>query len=594
MMPRKKSSDNMFDKINYILTKKQKFHLILLFIVILIGTALELLGVSAILPLIDVVMNPDVIESNQYLYFIKKMFDIDSIKGFILFVSLSLVVIYIVKNLYLVFMNSTMLRFTKNCQVFLSTRIMDVYVKQDYLFHVTHNTAELQRNISYDVSQFIQFVNSSLQLLTEMSVCVVLVIFLIMQDVFTTLAVAGILSIFIIGTATVLKNVLGELGEKGRIVGAMGTQISLQIFQGIKDIKVFNREEFFINTYSENAIENAGLQRKQQLYNYLPKPIMESICICGLLATLSIKIYFGEVNEIERFIPVLSVFAIAAFRMLPSFNRITGYMGSIMYAKPSVSALYDDLIHVELLEKNTGQEIIEGDLKFRNEITIKDVYFSYPNKEKNVLEGVSFSISKNSSVAIIGPSGAGKTTLVDILLGILKPQKGLITVDDKDIFSNIGNWHSMVGYIPQEIYLIDDSIRRNIAFGMEEEDIDNQAIERAIREAQLDGFIKELPAGIESRVGERGVMLSGGQRQRIGIARALYHNPSVLVLDEATSALDNATEAAVMEAINSFQGNKTLIVIAHRLTTIRNCDCIYEVRDGRISPKNKEELFTNG
>ncbi len=581
----------MLKKIDYIFTKKQKIHLILLFIIILIGTALELLGVSAILPLIDVVMDPGVIERNRYFLFIKELFSIDSVKGFVLYISLLLVAIYIVKNVYLVFMNNTMIRFTKNCQVFLATKIMNVYVWQDYLFHVTHNTAELQRNIGYDVSQFIQFISSALQLLTEISVCIVLVGFLLMQDMFTTLAVAGILSVFIITTVSVLKSVLGHLGEKSRIVGARGTQISIQIFQGIKDIKVLNKEKFFINSFSENAIEDAGLQRKQQLYNYLPKPIMESICICGLLVVLSIRIVLGSDDEISKFIPILSVFAVAAFRMLPSFNRITGYMGTIMFAKPSVNALFDDLKQVELLEKNTGHGTGNAVLKLEKEIRINDVSFAYPDTEKNILEHATLNIEKNTSVAIIGSSGAGKTTFVDVILGLLIPQSGAITADGKNIFDDIRGWHALVGYIPQEIYLIDDSIRRNIAFGIDDADIDDHAIERAVREAQLEDFIRSLPAGIETRVGERGTMISGGQRQRVGIARALYHNPQILIMDEATSALDNATEKAVMEAINNFQGNKTIIVIAHRLSTIRNCDYIYEVVNGGIREVDKGEIF---
>ncbi|HAG69909.1 MAG TPA: ABC transporter ATP-binding protein [Lachnospiraceae bacterium] len=581
----------MLKGIGYIFNKKQKLRLVFLFFVILVGTGLELLGVSAILPLVEVVMDPSAIDENRYLSFVKELLGIQSVAGFVLFMALCLIVVYIVKNVYLIYMNNALISFTKSCQVYLATKIMNVYVRQSYLFHVIHNTAELQRNISLDVSQFVQFVSAGLQLLTEASVCVVLIGFLIRQDVVTTLSVAAILLIFILVAASWLRRILGDLGEKARVAGARGTQISLQIFNGIKDIKVFNREGYFLKSYEDYAVYEARLQRKQQLYNYLPKPIMESVCICSLLVTLSFRIYYGSAEELMSFVPTLSVFAIAAFRMLPSFNRITGYMGTLSYAKASVNALYEDLRQIEELERAEKQRNIPGELTFEDKVEIRNVSFRYPESERPVFEAVNIILKKNTSIALIGPSGAGKTTLADVVLGVLTPSTGSIYLDGTDIYSHLDEWHRMTGYIPQEIYLLDDTILKNIAFGIDEQEINTEEVKRAAREAQLEEFIETLPEGYETRVGERGVMLSGGQRQRIGIARALYHNPSVLVLDEATSALDNATEAAVMEAINSFQGNKTLIVIAHRLSTIRSCDLIYEVNEGSVSLKRPGEVF---
>ena len=582
----------MLKKIGYIFNRKQKLKLVLLFFVILVGTGLELLGVTAILPLVNVVMSPEMIDTNGYMRFIRELLGIETVNGFVLLMALVLIVVYIVKNLYLIYMNNALIGFTRNCQVYLSTKIMDVYVRQDYLFHVMHNTAELQRNISLDVNQFVQFISAGLQLLTEVSVCIVLVGFLLRQDVMTTLSVAVILLVFILVAASWLRSRLGELGEKARITGARGTQISLQIFNGIKDIKVFNREGYFLKSYEDYAVTEASLQKKQQLFSYLPKPIMESVCICSLLVTLSVRIYFGSQEDLVSFIPTLSVFAIAAFRMLPSFNRITGYMGTISYAKASVNALYDDLKQIEVLIREEKKSNVDsGELIFNNALRIRELSFRYPGSDKYVFEDVSFDIKKDSSVALIGPSGAGKTTLADVILGVLQPVKGNISLDDTDIFSHLGSWHKMVGYIPQEIYLLDDTIYRNIAFGIADEQIDMGEVRRAAAEAQLEGFVETLPDKYDTRVGERGVMLSGGQRQRIGIARALYHNPQVLVLDEATSALDNATESAVMEAINSFQGSKTLIVIAHRLSTIKNCDRIYEVNEGTVTQRDPEDVF---
>ena len=313
---------------------------------------------------------------------------------------------------------------------------------------------------------------------------------------------------------------------------------------------------------------------------------METVCICGLLLFMSTRIYLGA--DMASFVPVMSVFAIAAVRMLPSFNRISGCIGAITFNKASVDAVYNDLKEIEGLRVQFEEDSKDSvEVTLNDVLSIQNVTFAYPSKpDKVILNNVSIKIPKNSSVAFIGPSGAGKTTLADVILGVLKPQEGRVFCDDMDVYEHLHSWHKIVGYIPQSIFLIDDTVRANVAFGIDEKEINDEKVWEALEEAQLADFVREQKDGLYSRVGDRGVKLSGGQRQRIGIARALYSNPQILVLDEATSALDTDTETAVMEAIDSLAGSKTMIIIAHRLTTIKNCDVVFEVRNGSVFEKN--------
>jgi ABC-type multidrug transport system fused ATPase/permease subunit len=322
----------------------------------------------------------------------------------------------------------------------------------------------------------------------------------------------------------------------------------------------------------------------------IPKYIVEAVCMTGLLLAIIFKLLWGTADMVY-FVPQLTVFAVAAFRLMPSVGRINGYVSQMISSLPSVNLVYHDLEEVDDYQKKQT-EVIQKDWKFRNQIAIENVTFHYSGTERRVIDHVSFTIPRGKMIAFIGTSGAGKTTMVDLILGLLSPDSGKICADGMDVHRNPQTWHRELGYIPQSIYLADESIRENIAFGVDTDKIDDEAVNRAIHQAQLDEYISSLPDGVNTMVGDRGVRISGGQRQRIGIARALYHNPEILVLDEATSALDSETESAVMEAINSLQGVKTLIVIAHRLTTIQNADLFYRVEDGKVISQTKEEVFS--
>lgn len=582
----------MLKKISYVLNRRQKINLIILLVTIFIGAFAELLGVSAIMPIIEIAMNPETINEKWYLQSLSDITGITDANQMLVLLAVLLIVIYILKNIYITMMYSLQYRFIFNNQQRLSVKMMKCYMKQDYLFHVSKNVAEFQRNITNDVNGFFTVALNLLQFLAEFSVSAVLVIFLLVQDLLSTVVVASLLVIFMVSFTFFFKKVLVKKGEENRQANVQLSKWLIQSFSGIKEIKVTNGEEFFISNYDKQYKTFANIQRKQSILTYLPKPVMETVCICSILLAMIIKIVVVG-SDITSFVTTLSVFAVAALRMLPSFNKITGYISGMMFNKPSIDAVYKDLLEIEKL---TNQKVAEQQdsqqIVFNQTIELKKLSFHYPESDQWILKNADLKIAKNTSVAFIGASGAGKTTAADLILGILEPQEGTIAIDGTDIRKCMSSWHENIGYIPQTIYLMDDTIRANIAFGIPQSEVDGEAILKALKEAQLDQFVAALPEGLDTIVGDRGVKLSGGQRQRIGIARALYRNPKVLILDEATSALDNETEKEVMQAIDGLHGTRTLIVIAHRLSTIKNCDKIYEVGDGTFHEKDKNEILT--
>lgn len=569
---------NLIKKMSYIFDRKQKIHLVILFCIMFVGGFVELLGVSAILPLIDVIMEPDVLQTNEMYAFVYNLLGMKSVEDFVLAVSVALIFIYIIKNIFLVGMSSLQFRFTHNNQRRLAYKLMDCYMHQDYLFHISKNTADLQRNVIQDVSTFFATVLYIIQLATESIVCIMLIAYLIWVDCATTLGVLGIVGVFTSCFYLIYRKKLKKGGERHRALNALVFKWIHQALGGIKEIKVLNREEYFLEIWDTTYEKSMTTMRKQRMINLIPKPMLETICVCGLLVTMCLRIASGA--ELTQFVSTLSVFAVAAFRMLPSFNKITGYISNIIFSQASVNSIYEEVLEIERLNKKRAKGD-QGNITFDKGITLQNLHFAYPNTEQDVLKGIDLEIPKNKSVAFIGPSGSGKTTLIDLVLGVLDPTGGNILSDGEDIQQNMTEWHHKLGYIPQTIYLIDDTIRANIGFGMPDKSIDEKQLWKALEEAQLAEFVRGLPEGLMTHIGEKGVKLSGGQRQRIGIARTLYSNPEILVMDEATSALDNETEQGVMEAVSNLAGKKTMLIVAHRLTTIVNCDLIYEIIDGK-------------
>ena len=482
------------------------------------------------------------------------------------------------------------MKFTYGIQQKLSTRLLTTYLDEPYTFHLNKNIAELQRSMQEDTALFTQVVMHTLQLIAEIVVCGALGLYLFNVSQSITFVIVALLAICVLIFTKINKNFAKKLGKDAQIYKGKLYQWVNQSLCGVKEVKVLNREDYFVSSYRKYYKLYIKGVRLNRLLSITPKYLVEAVCMTGLLIAIVIKLNFGQ-KELTAFIPQLATFAVAAFRLLPSVGRINEHVTNIMYAIPSVDLIYEDLKGIEDYQEQQKQDEV-SQWHFEKEIRVNKITYAYPDAETNVLEDAECIIPKGKTVALVGSSGAGKTTLADIILGLLVPQRGKILADEINVFKNLGIWHHKIGYIPQVIYLSDDTIRNNVAFGVYEDKIDDEAIKAALEKAQLWEFVDSLPMGLDTLVGDRGVRLSGGQRQRIGIARALYHDPEILVLDEATSALDSETEAAVMEAIEQLQGTKTMLIIAHRLTTIRKADIIYEVENQKIVQKSKEEIFS--
>lgn len=579
----------MYKKLSYIFSKRDKYKIALLLCIMVAGSFLELLGVAVFQPFVNIIMMPDSIQENPYLARIYQMFGCSTTESFLTVVALGIIVIYVVKNVYLWVEQNLIMKFTYGMQQKLSTRLLTTYLSEPYTFHLNKNIAELQRSMQEDTGLFTQVLMHTLQLVAEVVVCIVLGVYLFTVSNSITVVIVGLLILCVVLFTKITKRFTEQLGKEAQVYKGKLYQWVNQSLGGVKEVKVLNREEFFVSSYKKYYGLYIKGVRINRLLSITPKYMVEAVCMTGLLIAIIIKLNFGH-GELENFILQLATFAVAAFRLLPSVGRINEHVNNILYAVPSVDLIYGDLKGIEDYQESKGEE--EGkEWSFEHGITAKHITYAYPNTDTNVLEDANCVIPKGKTVAFIGSSGAGKTTMADIILGLLAPQRGKILVDDIDVFKNLTMWHHQIGYIPQVIYLSDDTIRNNIAFGIHEDQIDEEAVRTALKKAQLAEFVDTLPDGLDTIVGDRGVRLSGGQRQRIGIARALYHDPEILVLDEATSALDNETETAVMEAIESLQGSKTMIIIAHRLTTIQNADIIYEVGDGKVTERSKEYVF---
>lgn len=580
----------MIKKLNYIFTKKEKIHLAFVFLVILIGSFIELLGVSVFLPFIDILMKPDsIMEQKKYRYFYE-LLGFSSTDHFLIALGILICAVYLFKNLYLTFQQNCMLKFSYTTRMHLATKLLSTYMAEPYTFHLNKNISELQRSLQYDANQFMQLINSSLQALAEVAVVICLGIYLIYVSPTISMVIIGLVVICIGLFFWISKKFSKRIGAQNEAYNAKLYQWINQSLGGIKEVKVLNREKFFVDSYKEVYKKLIKGAKNNEMLAAVPKYILETVCIIGMIIAVIGKLLWGR-RDLNAFVVQMSAFAVAAFRLLPSVGKISAYINNIMYSIPSLDLIYKDLKEIEnFIPKENDISAIEK-WNFDNSIELLNVSYAYEGTDKKVLNNISLTIRKGETVALIGSSGAGKTTLADVFLGLLIPQQGSIRVDGKNIYENINSWHRMLGYIPQTIYLSDDTIRNNVAFGIKEEDIDEQAVVEALKKAQLYDFIQTLEQGLETFVGDRGVRLSGGQRQRIGIARALYCNPEVLVLDEATSALDTETETAVMEAIDSLKGYKTMVIIAHRLTTIQNADKIYEVVDGNVVIRSKEDIL---
>lgn len=577
----------MLKKMQKIFDRKQKLEILKLMVLVIIGAFSELIGVSVIVPFISVITTPEELMQEPVVGRICKIAGITRSGQLIIGIAVLLSLIYIIKNIIALVLADQQYKFSYYGRRNLKNRMMRCYMQQDYAFHQENNSADLMRNINGDTDMFYETVLNMLQLVSELCICAVLAAFLFVRDPVITICVAISMGILVIIFLTKFKKSLSFLGHQRRSSTAGMTKCMQQGFGGIKEIKVSNKENVFCEDYEKSNLIYTEAMRKNLLLNAIPKPVMEMICISSLMAVIAFKIYMN--SNTEGFITTLGVFAVAAFKLLPSINKISGYLSTIIHNGVVVDIIHKELEHIRELEQNIDKDAAEadGEIAFETEICLDDVSFRYPDAEDDVLEHVTLKIPKNRSIAFIGPSGAGKTTLVDLILGVMVPTKGCIRIDGQELGDKVRGWHKQIGYIPQTIYMLDDTIRNNVRFELSEPDGDDSQIWEALEEAQLKEFAEGLEHGLDTLIGEAGTRISGGQRQRIGIARALYRKPSVLVLDEATSALDTDTEQAVMESIAHLKGKMTILIIAHRLSTIEDCEIVYEIKDKNAVKQQK-------
>lgn len=597
----------------YILNRPQKILCIFVFIMTCLGSVLECLGVSAIIPLVNIIVDPHAVETSSLFTKIPWIKELSYAEMVMLIVG-GVIVLYLIKNIFFIFLSWVRIKFSCKIQREVSIRMMESYMSRGYQFFLKKDIGELSRGVNNDTVAVYFVIYAGFRLLSDLITILLICLFMIFSDwmlslIMIAMALACVLLIYF-----VFRKNMHKAGVQDREYKAKAGQTMYEAFQGIKDILILRKQKYFIDEYEKNQIQVQAAQCKQTVGQESPAFIIEGLCISGLMMAVAFRVVMGE--QSAEFIATLAAFAVGAFRILPSLGRISIALNQVVTNMPGVNSVYNNIAEAEeyevmhpnssfrrrryrgLIEREGGSandkydaKLAVPDKEFKEQLLLNNITFRYDEKSENILENLSLKIIKGQSIAFIGSSGAGKSTLVDIILGLLVPQKGKIIMDGQDIINIPEIWSKIVGYVPQSVFLTSGSIKENVAFGERREEIDTDRVKDALKRAKLADFIDGLPSGMETRVGDRGVRLSGGQRQRIAIARALYHQPEIMVLDEATSALDNDTEAAIMSAINTLQGHVTLIIVAHRLTTVRNCDVIYEVRDKQIIKKEKAEVY---
>jgi ABC-type multidrug transport system fused ATPase/permease subunit len=563
--------------------KKQKLSMLRLLVMMVISAALETGTVLMVMTVVQLILTPDVLEQGDKYQTICRILHLNSTVQFSVAAILFLIILYIVKNLFGFLLQKSLYKFVFSNQFKTASSLMKNFVRRDYEYYLNVETSVIQRSITADVSNMYALIMSVLQIASEVIVAVFLVVALAMKDIVMTVIIAVLLVVTLVVIKNIIKPIMNRTGKENQDYGAEMFARIAETIQGIKEIKVAGREQYFIGEYCKVGDVYVKAMERANIFNNTPKLLIETVCMAGLLGYIMVLIITGA--DVSGMVSLFAAFGIAAMRLLPAASRINNQMTSMAFNEPFFFNVSDNLVD-ETSDENTDISYAvaaKEKLPVTREITLDNITYHYPNSDKQIFDHASVTFPIGKSIGVVGTSGAGKTTVIDILLGLLKLQDGRVLADGVDIQTHYREWLANVGYIPQMIFLLDADIRKNVAFGIPEEEIDEEKLWYALREAQLDEFVKTLPEGVNTGIGERGIRLSGGQRQRIGIARALYNDPEVLILDEATSALDNDTEAAIMESINRLHGRKTLIIIAHRLQTIEKCDMVYRVEDGKIT-----------
>jgi ABC-type multidrug transport system fused ATPase/permease subunit len=569
-------------KILSLLDVRQRRKTIGLIVLMLLGMALEMVGIGLVLPVVGLMTSPDLFERISGAQLLMAWFRYPDQKELVFWGMIALTLVYGLKNGYLAVLAWAQSSFVFRLHADLSQRLFAHYLCQSYTFHLQHNSAQLIRNIVVEVNLFTNALQAFMVLSTELLVMGGVAVLLLFVEPLATLIVLGTLGFAAVLFYLVVRNRLSHWGKERQYYDGKRIQLVQEGLGSVKEIRLLGRESDFLEQYRHCNKINARVLHNQHFLQQLPRLWLEVLAIAGLVVVVLTLIAQGR--SPTDFLPTIGLFGAAAFRLMPSINRCLTSIQSTRFALSAVNTLYQELVEVaaernaQLTEKRKVQ-VVE---KFNDRIDLSAVSFQYPGSEDLVLFNIRLSIPRGAMIGFIGESGAGKSTLVDIILGLLTPSSGVVLVDGEDIHKNLRAWQNQIGYVSQTIYLTDDNLRRNVAFGLADEDIDENAVWNALRAAQLENFVRQLPEGLNTKLGERGVRLSGGQRQRIGIARALYHDPSILVLDEATSALDTDTESGVMEAVQAMHGEKTVLIITHRLSTIQHCDQVIRVDNGTI------------
>jgi len=561
-----------------LLSVPQRKKIAILFVFMLFGMVLETFGIALILPVLGIITNPNFlidypIAGNISAYFGSPT-KIQLVVGSMIMLSFA----FLIKSIFLIYMGWKQSQFHADLRVFMSKKLFSGYMYQPYTFHLQRNSAELIRNITGELFEFLVTISSVMTLVAEVLVLIGISVLLFIVEPYGFISVIGLItvlgSVFYFFTQ---KKILKWGGERQHHDGKLLQHLQ-QGLGGVKDAKLLGCEGEFIKQYLYHTSRSAYIGIRYGLYQMIPRYLFDLMAVISMTALVLIMVAQGK--PVETFVTSLGIFAVAAFRLMPSANRLLNSLQSLKYNMPVVERIYNEMNMFNTLSSkhNNTRDI----LPFKKNMHIKNITYNYPNSEKAVLSNINITILRGSSVGFIGSSGSGKSTLIDVILGLLKPIEGSVLIDELDIQNNLRKWQNQIGYVPQNIYFTDDTIRKNIAFGLPEDKIDDTAVNNAIQKAELMDFIESLPSGINTMIGERGVRMSGGQQQRVGIARALYYNPNILVLDEATSALDNNTEKNVMRSINKLKGEKTIIIVAHRLSTVSECDKIYHFEQSKL------------
>lgn len=568
-------------KLLSLFTKKERFYILVIFISMMVGAILESLGIGLILPFMSIVNDPDILhEHTKFLDVLAKIGLVDTL-DILIISALALFAFFVFKNLFLGVTAYFQIRFAVLKKSDIACRLLKVYLNSPYTFHLQRNTAELLRNINIEVTLlFNNIIMQGMYFIKESLIVTAVIIILLILRPLPALGAILLLGGTGIAFFVVVRKKMRQMGKKRQEYGRNMIQWVNQSLGSIKETKILGREDFFLNMFSKNVIGDAKIYAFVQTAHVFPRLFLESTAIGAILLLTVFTLVKYQIGG--DLLPTLALFAAASYRLLPSFNNLINSFNSIRFHIPALDVVHHDMKLSEGRLTDDSPPTKGPPISYRDKIELRNICYQYPGVRDYSLTDINLIIERGSSVAFSGPSGAGKTTIVDIILGLLKPTSGVALVDNRDIQDNLRSWQKQFGYIPQNIYLSDDTVRRNVAFGLEDDEIDDEKVWLALRNAQLDIFVNGLPNKLDTYIGEHGIRFSGGERQRIGIARALYNEPEILVMDEATSALDNETEKEIINTLKRVQKKKTIIIIAHRDSTTEWCDIIFRVESGIV------------